>query len=442
MNSIKLTILFIGLFSAVQLSGSDQIPAPVQDHPILLKGGIVHTVSGDILSSYDLLLVDGKILKIEKNIVPVPDMEVIRVVGKHVYPGFIAGISTIGLTEVSAVRASVDYAETGSLNPNVRAHIAYNPDSELIPVARSNGVLTANVTPQSGLIPGQSSLMMLDGWTWENATLNHPTALHINWPSMRMDTGKDAKPEDEQIEERQEKLKHLDNLIADARAYAKIHRNPSKQKSRKHDHDLRFESMIPFVLGEKPIFIRANDIRQIEAAVHWADRLELDAVIVGGKDAWRTVALLKQKNVSVILESILSLPSRRFEDYDQPFKTPFMLYRAGVDFCIGGGGRYGAAFQRNLPYHAAMAAAFGLPVNEALKSITLNAAKILGVGSQLGSIEIGKDATLFISDGDPLDLRTNILQCFIQGKKIDMSDRHKMLYEKYRKKYQQLNILK
>jgi hypothetical protein len=368
-------------------------------------------------------------------------MEVIRVGGKRIYPGFIAGISTIGMMEVSAVRASVDHSETGNLNPNVRANVAYNPDSELIPVSRSNGVLVANVSPQSGLISGQSSLMMLDGWTWENATLNHPTALHITWPSMKIHTGKDAKRKEEQIDERQKKLMNLDNLFKDARAYAKIHRNPSKQATQKQYHDLKYESMIPFVLGEKPLFIQANDIRQIEAAVHWADAQNLKAVIVGGKDAWRTTDLLKLKNVPVILGSILSLPSRRFEDYDQPYKNPLLLYKSGVEFCIGGGGRFGASFQRNLPYHAAMAVAFGLPMKEALKSITLNVAKILGVGDQLGSIEIGKDATLFISDGDPLDIRTNIIQCFIQGKKIDMSDRHKMLYEKYQKKYQQLNLL-
>ena len=442
MSILKIKPTLTLLISTVFLSASDQIPAPAQDHPVLLKGGIIHTVSGDILANYDLLLDGGKISNIEKNIVPTPDMEVIRVGGKHIYPGFVAAISTIGMTEVSAVRASVDYAETGNLNPNVRANVAYNPDSELIPVARSNGVLIANVTPQSGLIPGQSSLMMLDGWTYENAILNHPTALHINWPSMGIDTGKDADPADEQIANRQKKLEELDNLISDARAYAGLERNPGKKASQKHDHDLRFESMIPFVLGEKPIFIRANDVRQIEAAVHWADRQELDAVIVGGKDSWRTLNLLKQKKIPVVLESTLSLPARRFEDYDQPFKTPYMLYNAGVEFCIGGSGRYGASFQRNLPYHAAMAAAFGLPVNEAVKSITLNAAKILGLGEQIGSIEIGKEATLFIADGDPLDLRTQILQCFIQGKKIDMSDRHKMLYEKYRTKYKQLKLLK
>ena len=172
-------VLINFLFAATNLSGSDQIPAPVQDHPILLKGGIIHTVAGEILSNYDLLFEDGIIQKIEKNIVPAPNMEVIRVGGKRIYPGFIAGISTIGMMEVSAVRASVDHSETGNLNPNVRANVAYNPDSELIPVSRSNGVLVANVSPQSGLISGQSSLMMLDGWTWENATLNHPTALHI-----------------------------------------------------------------------------------------------------------------------------------------------------------------------------------------------------------------------------------------------------------------------
>lgn len=439
---IQLCKILLALSSTtVFIFGSDQIPAAPQDHPILLKGGIIHTVSGDILAIHDLLFENGIITRIEIDLKLTSDMEVIIIPGKHVYPGFVAAVSTIGLTEVSRVRASVDYAEVGRINPNVRANVSYNPDSELIPVARSNGVLVANVVPQSGLISGQSSLMMLDGWTWENATFLHPSGLHLNWPSMQLDTGPDAEPVEKQMDDRREKLKEIDDIFRDARAYGQTKRSPSKQRSQIPGHDLRLESMIPYALAEKTVFVHANEIRQIEAAVYWANRMELDITIVGGRDAWRVADILKQYQVSVILESTLSLPTRRFEDYDQPYKTPFLLHQAGVNFCIGGGGRYGAAFQRNLPYHAAMAAAYGLPVKEALKSVTLYPARILGVEKRLGSLEIGKDATLFIADGDPLDIRTEIIQCFIQGKKIDMSDRHKMLYSKYRKKYRQLGIL-
>lgn len=439
---IRLTnLLFILSFLTVILSGSNQIPAPPQDQPILLKGGFIHTASGDILTNHDLLFENGIITLIEKDIKPTPETEVINISGKHVYPGFVAATSTIGLTEISRVRASVDYAEVGRINPNVRANVSYNPDSELIPVARSNGVLVANIVPRSGLISGQSSLMMLDGWTWENATLQHPTGLHLNWPSMSLDVGPKAEPEEKQLKERREKLKEIDDLFRDAKAYGQTKRNPSKQRSQIPGHDLRLESMISYALSEKPVFVHANEVRQIEAAVHWSNRMGVKIVLVGARDSWRVLDLLTQNQVPVILESIHSLPSRRFEDYDQPYKTPFLLHQAGITFCIAGGGRYGASFQRNLPYHSAMAAAYGLPVKEALKSVTLFPAQILGVEDRLGSLEIGKDATLFIADGDPLDIRTEIIQCFIQGKKIDMSDRHKELYGKYQEKYRQLGII-
>ena len=199
--------------------------------------------------------------------------------------------------------------------------------------------------------------------------------------------------------------------------------------------------MIPYVEGKLPIFIHANEVRQIEAAVNWANRHELKIIIVGGKDAWRNTEILQENKIPVINEVVTALPSRRFEDYDQAYKSPLMLYQAGVKFCISSS-RSDAYRVRNLPNQAAMAAAYGLPKDVALRSITLSAAEILGIESQVGSLEAGKDATLFISNGDPLDIRTNVLQAYIQGRKIDMGDKHKSLYNKYQQKYRQLGILK
>ena len=193
------------------------------------------------------------------------------------------------------------------------------------------------------------------------------------------------------------------------------------------------------------LFLQTTMLRllKIEAAVAWSKRLQLNIIIVGGRDAWRTTTLLKTNNVPVIYESVTSLPSRRFEDYDQAYKSPALLYQAGVQFCIASSGSAGASYNvRNLPNHAAMAAAYGLPKDIALRSVTLSVAEILGIDKQVGSLEPGKDATLFISNGDPLDIRTNVLQAYIQGRTIDMNDKHKTLYHKYQEKYRQLGILK
>jgi len=427
------------------ISASDQIPGPPQSHPILLKNGVIHTISNGVIQG-SILFDNGKITHVGEFIAPQVGTEVIDLEGKHVYPGFIAAVSGIGLVEINAVDVTNDHSERGDFNPNVRANVAYNPDSEIIPTTRSNGVLIANVVPASGLVSGQSSIMMMDGWTWENATLSHPSGLHINWPQMgtraRGRFGRSV-PIKKQIERRNKSLKALDDMMKESRAYARLRQTKSRSAENYHNEDLRLESMIPYVQGKLPIYVHANEVRQIEAAVHWSKRQDVNIIIVGGKDAWRTTNLLRENKVPVIYEVVTALPSRRFEDYDQAYKGPSMLNEAGVEFCIASSGSAGGAYQlRNLPNQAAMAAAYGLPKDEALRSITLSAAEILGIDKQVGSLESGKDATLFISNGDPLEIRTNVLQAYIQGRKVDMGDRHKMLFHKYQEKYRQLDILK
>ena len=427
------------------ISASDQIPGPPQSHPILLKNGVIHTISNGVIQG-SILFDNGKITHVGEFIAPQVGTEVIDLEGKHVYPGFIAAVSGIGLVEINAVDVTNDHSERGDFNPNVRANVAYNPDSEIIPTTRSNGVLIANVVPASGLVSGQSSIMMMDGWTWENATLSHPSGLHINWPQMGTRTlgrfGRSV-PIKKQIERRNKSLKALDDMMKESRAYARLRQTKSRSAENYHNEDLRLESMIPYVQGKLPIYVHANEVRQIEAAVHWSKRQDVNIIIVGGKDAWRTTNLLRKNKVPVIYEGVTALPNRRFEDYDQAYKGPALLHEAGVQFCIASSGSAGGAYRvRNLPNQAAMAAAYGLPKDEALRSITLSAAEILGIDKQLGSLESGKDATLFISNGDPLEIRTNVLQAYIQGRKVDMGDRHKMLFHKYQEKYRQLDILK
>ncbi|MGY8780217.1 MAG: amidohydrolase family protein [Fidelibacterota bacterium] len=437
MKRIILTILFTSFVLA-----NDQIPAPPQKHPILLKNGIIHTVSNGVING-SILFEKGKITHIGEYIAPPAGAEVIDLEGRHVYPGFIAAISGIGLVEISAVDVTNDHSERGDFNPNVRTNVAYNPDSEIIPTTRSNGVLIANVAPSSGLVSGQSSIMMMDGWTWEDATLTHPSGLHVNWPGMGIRTGgRFRMTSEKQIKRRTKALKKLDDMIKEGRAYARLRQTQSRHAEDYHNEDLRLESMIPYVQGKRPIYIHANEVRQIEAAVNWSKRQELNIIIVGGRDAWRTVDLLRINKVPVIYEVVTALPNRRYEDYDQAYKGPALLHEAGVQFCIASSGSAGAAYQlRNLPNQAAMAAAYGLPKDAALRSITLSAAEVIGIDDKVGSLESGKDATLFISNGDPLEIRTNVLQAYIQGRKVDMNDRHKTLYHKYQEKYRQLGIL-
>ncbi len=428
--SIKIITIFISFLIA-----SDQIPSADQDHPILLKNATVHTISNGIKKNTDILFDSGKIIAIGKNLNLPVDTEVINTTNKHIFPGLISASTVLGLQEIGAVRATRDYAEVGDFNPNVRANVSYNPDSELIPISRSNGVLLALSIPRSGLISGQSSLMSLDGWTWEDATFKHPVGLHLFWPSMNIPKNKKNKSNSKD-DKRLASIQKIDNIFDESRSYLKL----KISNSQSFKHNLKLEGLIPVLNNEIPIFIHANEVRQIEAAVYWSIRQDVKMILVGGKDSWRVTDLLKDNNIPVIYTQTHSTPSRRFENFDQSFTTPNQLYRAGVKFCISNSE---SSFQtphiRNLPYHAAKAGSYGLPWSEAIRSITLSTAEILGVNDRVGSIDIGKNATLFIADGDILDVRTQVEQVFIDGKKVDMSDRHKVLFDKYQKKYQQLN---
>ena len=434
---MKLIFSILFLFSLT--FSSDQIPASDQDHPILIKGATLHTVSHGNLENAEIIFNNGKIISIGHNLSVMNKIEKIDAFGQHIFPGLISAGSTLGLQEIGAVWATRDYAEVGSINPNVRANVSYNPDSELIPISRSNGILLALSVPRSGLISGQSSLMMLDGWTWEDATIKHPIGLHIFWPSMNIPKLQSGKKKDEHDKDmRLKSIQKIDDLLQDSHAYLKLKDSGSSS----FEHDLRLEGMLPVITGDIPVFIHANEVRQIEAAIYWADRQNLEMILVGGKDSWRVTELLKEREIPVIYTQTHSTPMRRFENYDQAFITPFQLYEAGVKFCISNSeSPFQTPHIRNLPYHAAKAASYGLPFEEALRSITLSTAEILGVENRIGSLEVGKDATFFIADGDILDVRTEVTAAFIQGRQIDLNDRHKMLYTKYQEKYRQKDLL-
>lgn len=430
----RASIVSILVLAAASASfASTPVPGSPQSGPIAIASATIHTVSGKPIEGGTIVFHDGKIVAVGKD-VPVPaDAQVIDAAGKHVYPGLLDAFSNMGLVEINAVRATRDYREVGDINPNSKAQVAVNPDSEMIPVTRSNGVLLAHSVPQGGVISGQSALLQLDGWTWEDLTLKGPVAMHIDWPRMSpVQAWWEEKSNKEQIEQRDKQLKKLEQAFDDARAYQKARSAEASEQP----HDSRWEAMLSVLSGELPLIVSADDVQQIQSAVAFAARQKVKLIIYGGYDAPKCAELLKKHEVPVVVSAIYRLPDRRWEDYDAAYTLPARLREAGVRYCIAGSGRFGASNVRNLPYHAATAVAFGLPHDEALRAITLYPAQILGVGDRVGSLEEGKDATLFIADGDPLETTTQVETAFIGGRKLDLTDKHKQLWQKYRQRYQ------
>lgn len=358
--------------------------------------------------------------------------EVIDAAGKHVYPGMIAPNSTLGLTEIEAVRATNDFREVGSILPHVRSLIAYNTDSKIIPTVRTNGVLMAQVTPRGGIISGTSSVIQLNGWNWEDAVYKVDDGIHINWPRIQsrkfMDEDQGFGPY-EKNKEYTRQTEELKKLFSDAKAYS--------QTPVKEEDNLRFDAIQKLLNGTEIAYFHANDVKEIIEAVNLAKTYALKkVVIVGGRDSYLVTDLLRENNVAVMLCRVHELPEHPEDDVDQIYKLPYLLHKAGILFCLNNAGDQEATGTRNLPFLAGTAAAYGLTREQALRSVTLNTAKILGIDQTIGSLEQGKDATLFISTGDALDMRTNHLEkAYIKGESIDLYNEQQALYEKYKKKY-------
>jgi imidazolonepropionase-like amidohydrolase len=437
--------LAIAMSCAQVALASPEIPGAEQSRPIALVGGVVHPVSGPAIEGGTVLFDGGKIVAIGRDVV-VPEKALkVEVAGKHVYPGLIDANSQLGLIEVPSVRGSVDSSETGFVNPNVKAEVAVNPDSELIPVGRSGGVLTVLTVPSGGLIVGQSACIQLDGWTWEDMTLKSGVGLHITWPRMQpVDAWWIEQSAEEQTKDRDRALQAIRQAFDDAKAYRTATQAHADGKGPRPEFDIRWEAMLPVLAGEMRVFIDAEDIQQIQAAIAFCQQEKLRCVLVGGYDAVACASLLKQHNVPVIVGGVYRLPVRGSEDYDSGYTLPARLHAAGIPYCIagelGGASSGGPSNVRNLPYHAASAVAYGLDADEALKSITLYPAQILGVANRIGSLEPGKDATLIVTSGDPLEISTQVTAAYIQGRQVDLNDRQKRLWEKYKEKYRRMGI--
>lgn len=355
--------------------------------------------------------------------------------GMHLYPGFIGANTQMGLVEIGAVRATRDMDEAGDVSPEVFASVSVNPDSTLIPVTRSNGVLTVNVLPIGGIVPGRASLIRMDGWTSEDMTIAQESGLVVNWPVRWVNSAwwSDTPPEDQkkQVDERRARI---DEVFATAKSYL-----DARAADATIPEDLRWEAMANAINGDRPVFIRANSLESITSSVTWAVSRGLKPIIIGGRDAGMATDLLLQHSVPVIITGTHRLPGRRDASYDSLYKLPQLLEDAGVTWCMAGkGGGFDTPHERTLPYHAAASIGHGLDEVTALKSVTIYAANILGIGETHGTIESGKQATFFLSDGDPLEIMSTVTHAWIDGRKIDLTDKQKELDEKYRAKYEQL----
>jgi hypothetical protein len=422
------------LFSALLLATTI---ASAQTKSVLIMNATAHIGNETVIQNSLVGFKDGKIILVADAATSKVDRsaydEVIEATGKHIYPALIAPNSTIGLTEIDAVRATNDFRETGTSLPNVRSLIAYNTDSKIIPTVRSNGVLLAQVTPRGGLVSGTSSILMLDGWNWEDAAYKIDDGIHINWPRIQsrkfLDEDNIYPGPYEKNKEYTRQTHDLKKLITDAKAY-----NETEVKEEKN---LRFESMKGLFNGSQTLFIHVNNVKEIIEAVGFVKANSIQKVsLVGGKDSWLVADLLKENNISVIVSRVHDLPERPEDDVDQPYKLPSLLQKAGVLFCLNNEGDMEAMGTRNLPFLAGTSAAYGLSKEQALMAITLSTAKILGIDKTTGSLETGKDANLFISSGDALDMKSNnVEKAYVKGTSIDLNNDQKMLYEKYKKKY-------
>jgi imidazolonepropionase-like amidohydrolase len=429
------SLLTLAVIAAGRAEAQVVIPTAPQTQAVVLRGATIHTVTKGTIANGTIVLEAGKITAIGGADVPTPrGARVVDYAGKHIYPGLIDAYSTVGISEIGAVDVSNDVNELGDFNPNVRPDVAVNAESRHIGTTRSAGVLVAFATPGGGLVSGLSSALSLEGWTWEEMSMKGAAALNVNWPDPtsrpRRQFGPPGRPAQPAPRTYAEQVEDIRNFFAEARAY----RDALKAGQRVRT-DSRFAAMIPALNGEIPVVVAAEVASQINDAMTWAKQEGVKLVIRGGRDAMQVAARLKAESVPVILTSTMSAPPRSDDGYDEAYSTPAALFKAGVKFAIAGEGN--ALYSYRLPWDAGVAVAFGLPEEEALKAVTINAAEFMGVADKVGSLEVGKEATLIVTTGTPLDMTSNIVQSFIQGREIDMNDMQKQFFKKYMEKIEQ-----
>ncbi|HWC78121.1 MAG TPA: amidohydrolase family protein [Blastocatellia bacterium] len=431
-----LAVILAGAFVLAIVSSSS--PAVAQSpETYAIRNARIVPVTGPVIENGTVVIAAGKIAAVGPNVSVPSGAKIINGSGLSVYPGMIDAGTVLGLSEISSVAGTVDTSEIGDNNANIRADIAVKPDSSHIAVTRVNGITTVLTAPQGGLIAGQGALINLDGWTPKEMLLKPQVSMHINWPGggggrrggfggfqgQRRSVTEARREQDRQIAS-------LKKMLRDAKAYADAKDARAKDPSvPRRDIDLRMEGLIPVVRGQMPLVVEADSERDIKAAIAFADEMKVNLILSGAAEAWRVADQLKAKNIPVVVGQVLQLPSREDDAYDQPFTNAAILQKAGVKIAFK---TQDSAHVRDLPYNAGQAAAFGLPKEEALKAVTIYPAEIFGVSNLVGSIEKGKVANVIVTDGDPLEILTQVKFLFINGRQVDLNSRHTELYEKYK----------
>lgn len=410
---------------------AQQTPAPKQTQDYSIEGATAHLGNGEVIENSLIMFSNGKIKFVGSAKMKIARMgTIINAKGKHVYPGFIAANTSLGLAEIDAVRATRDVDEVGTMLPHIRSIIAYNTESKVVETMRPNGVLMAQVAPRGGVISGTSSIVQLDAWNWEDASIKTDDGIHMNWPNAfsrgRWWMGEDPglKPN----KDYQKNIEEFKDFFANAKSYL---------ASNKPTKNLPYESLQGVLNGSQKMFVHVSGKKGITDAVNTCKELGIkNIVIVRGQEAEKVADLLNANNIPVILERAHRLPNGEDTDYDRPYRAAKILADAGILVGLGMEGEMERMSTRNLPFYAGTYAAYGLDKEKAVQLITGNNAKILGIDDKVGTLEVGKDATLFISEGDALDMRTNILnEAFIQGRKISLESHQTKLWKRYSDKY-------
>jgi imidazolonepropionase-like amidohydrolase len=436
MKKIFFALITLGVLLSAN-SQSNVLPAAAQKTVIAIKNATVHTGEGTVIENATIVIENGKITAVGMDVKVPAGAEVTDAAGKQVYPGLVLPTSNLGLIELSSIKASNDTREIGDMNPNIRSIVAYNTDSKVINTLRSNGILAANVIPQGDFLAGSSSIVQLDAWNWQDAALQMDGGMHLYMPTLMprpnfgrfggggMPGGPNAGAAlPDPVKEGLEKIEKLKSFFKEAKAY---------QAGGASETNLKFEAVKNLFTKKQKFYVHANTVRQMLVALDFVKEFGFDVVIVGASEGWQIADLLKQNNVSVILNQLHSLPTASDDDIDQPYKTAAALQKAGVLFALSDDDSQNRG--RNLAFNAGTAAAYGLTKEQALAAITSSAAKIMGA-DKIGSIAVGKDANIIISSGDILDMRTNnVTDAFIQGRKINLDDKQKQLNERYEEKY-------
>ena len=446
--TLAATIACGALAAAAQ--AQDLIPkAPPQTEPVTITGVTIHTVSGDTIEDGTLAFEDGRFTTIRSGEPRRRRGRVVDLSGRdcHAWPGMIAPNTELGLVEIGSIRDTQDARELGDFAPEVRAAVAVNPDSTAIPVARANGILLAGAFPSGGTVPRRSSVITLDGWTADDMTVLDVAGLVIDWPRMRpFDSPFVRASAAEQKRQIEENVAEIDDFFSDAEAYRR-----AREADPDYPTDLLLEATLDHLPdsldGEpaKPVHILANSVDEITSSVDWALDKGMNPIIVGGAEAFLCADTLAERDIPVILRGLHAQPRREDAAYDESYTMPARLKQAGVRFCIESSEE--TPHIRGLPYEAAMAARHGARLDppftteDAVRAITLSTAEILGIDDNYGSIENGKSATFFITDGHVLDVRSRVLHAFIDGREIDLTSKHTQLRDKYIEKYEQLDLL-